>query len=160
MARSFRVPNVDERVGQGPFGVATNFDLRTQTSRDYEAGFRVRVGGFELQTSAYLMNLQNEIFFSPATFTNINLDPTRRYGVETIAGWQATQTLRLKGGIAYTRALFVEGPFAGNDVPLVSRWTESVGVSWDIYQKDLVFDAVARLSGRGAWTTIPPTCRC
>jgi iron complex outermembrane recepter protein len=30
----------------------------------------------------------------------------------------------------------------------VARWTESVGVSWDIYQKLLVFDTVARFVGR------------
>jgi iron complex outermembrane receptor protein len=146
-AQSFRVPNVDERVGQGPFGVATNFDLKTQTSRDYEAGLRLTVGSFALQTSTYLMNLQNEIFFSPATFTNTNLDPTRRYGVETIIGWQATESLRFKGGGAYTRAQFVEGPFSGNDIPLVSRWTANLGVSWNIVQKELVFDAVARYFG-------------
>ena len=145
--RSFRVPNVDERVGQGPFGVATNFDLKTQTSRDYEAGLRLTVGGFSFQTSTYLMNLQNEIFFSPATFTNTNLDPTRRYGVETIVGWQVTDALRLKGGGAYTRAQFVEGQFAGNDIPLVSRWTANAGLSWNIVQKELVFDAVARYFG-------------
>ena len=40
--------------------------------------------------------------------------------------------------------MFREGPFAGNDVPLVSPWTGSVGVSWDIYQKWLMLDAVAR----------------
>jgi iron complex outermembrane receptor protein len=147
MARSFRLPTVDERVGMSPFGVPTNFDLRTQTSRDYEAGIRVRYGAVELQTSAYLMNLQNEIFFSPATFINTNLDPTRRYGVENIATWQATQDVRFRFGLAYTRAVFVEGPFAGNDVPLVARWTESVGVQWNIYQKYLVLDAVARFVG-------------
>jgi iron complex outermembrane receptor protein len=147
MAQSFRVPNVDERVGQGPFGVSTNFDLRTQTSRDYEIGYRVTVGRFAWQTSAYLMNLQNEIFFSPATFTNVNLDPTRRRGVETMATVQATDTLRLKGGLAYTRAMFVEGQFAGNDIPLVSRWTASGGLQWNIFQKELVFDLVARYFG-------------
>ncbi len=147
MARSFRVPNVDERVGQGPFGVSTNFDLKTQISHDYEAGFRVTAGRFALQSSAYLMNLQNEIFFSPATFTNINLDPTRRYGSETMATWQATDTLRLKGGIAYTRAVFREGPFAGNDIPLISRWTRSAGLSWNIVGKELVFDLAARNFG-------------
>ena len=31
--------------------------------------------------------------------------------------------VRFKGGFAYTRAVFREGLFAGNDVPLVSRWT-------------------------------------
>jgi iron complex outermembrane receptor protein len=64
--------------------------------------------------------------------------------VENIAGWNVTDALRLKAGLAYTRSVFREGPFAGNDVPLVSRWTESAGASWDIYGKYLTLDAVAR----------------
>jgi iron complex outermembrane receptor protein len=90
------------------------------------------------------MQLKNELFFSPVTFTNINLDPTERYGWENIATWQASETVRFKAGLAYTRSMFREGPFAGNDVPLVSRWTGSTGVSWNIYGKDLAFDATAR----------------
>jgi iron complex outermembrane receptor protein len=140
-ARSFRLPTVDERVGMG---FQTNFDLKTQTSHDIEGGVRARYGAFSLQTSVYDMRLRNELFFSPATFTNLNLDPTRRYGTETIVTWRVSDTVRLKGGFAYTRSVFREGPFAGNDVPLVSRWTGSAGVSWDIYKKYLVFDGVAR----------------
>jgi iron complex outermembrane receptor protein len=93
------------------------------------------------------MELENELFFSPATFTNSNLDPTRRYGWENAATWAATEALRFKAGLAYTRAVFREGPFAGHDVPLVSRWSGSVGVSADLYKKYLVFDAVARFFG-------------
>jgi iron complex outermembrane receptor protein len=148
-ARSFRLPTVDERIGMAPsgFGIPTNFDLKTQTSHDIEGGIRLRYGAFSLQTSVYDMRLKDELFFSPATFTNVNLDPTRRYGSETIATWQVSNTVRLKGGLAYTRSVFREGPFAGNDVPLVSRWTGSAGVSWDIYNKYLVFDGVARMFG-------------
>jgi iron complex outermembrane receptor protein len=141
-ARSFRLPTVDERVGMA---FQTNFDLKTQTSRDIEGGLRARYGAFSLQTSVYDMRLNNELFFSPATFTNVNLDPTHRYGTETIATWRVSDTVRLKGGLAYTRSVFRDGPFAGNDVPLVSRWTGSAGVSWDIYNKYLVFDGVARV---------------
>lgn len=148
-ARSFRVPNVDERIGMAPFGVPTNFKLRTQTSHDIEGGIRTRTGPVSWQVSAYLMDLRNELFFSPATFTNVNLDPTRRHGVENILVWQLYEHLRLKAGLAYTRAVFRAGPFAGNGVPLVSPWTGSVAVSWDIYRKYLVLDAVARVfSGR------------
>jgi iron complex outermembrane receptor protein len=148
-ARSFRLPTVDERVGVVPisFGIPTNFDLKTQTSHDIEGGVRARYGAFTLQTSVYDMRLKDELFFSPATFTNLNLDPTRRYGTETIVTWRVSGTVRLKGGFAYTRSVFREGPFAGNDVPLVSRWTGSAGVSWDIYKKYLVFDGVVRMFG-------------
>jgi iron complex outermembrane receptor protein len=146
-ARAFRLPTVDERVGMAPFGTATNFDLKTQTSHDIEGGVRARYGAFSLQTSVYDMRLKDELFFSPATFTNLNLDPTRRYGTETIVTWRVSDTVRLKGGFAYTRSVFREGPFAGNDVPLVSRWSGTAGVSWDIYKKYLVFDGVARMFG-------------
>ena len=143
-ARAFRVPNVDERVGMSPFGVATSFDLKTQTSHDVEAGIRANAGPLTWQISAYYMALENELHFSPATFTNTNLDPTKRYGVENIVTWNVTAFLRVKAGVAYTRAQFREGPFAGNDVPLVSPWTGSVAVSWDIYQQVPHADAVAR----------------
>ena len=148
LAHAFRLPNVDERVAQGPFATPTTFDLRTQTSNDAEAGFRVRWRGFNWQTSAYTMVLKNEIFFSPASFTNVNLDPTRRRGVENIASYQLNEAVRLKGGLAYTRAEFREGPFAGMDVPLVARWTGMAGLSWDIWERYLVFDAMARFVGK------------
>jgi iron complex outermembrane receptor protein len=145
-ARSFRLPTVDERVGMSS-GAPTTFDLKTQTSHDIEGGVRFNYGPFTLQSSVYDMELENELFFSPATFVNTNLDPTRRYGFENIAAWSVTDAVRLKGGLAYTRSVFREGPFAGNDVPLVSRWTGSAGVSWDIYRKYVTLDAVARIFG-------------
>jgi iron complex outermembrane receptor protein len=144
IARSFRLPNVDERVGQG---YPTNFSLRTQTSRDVEGGIRLRAARLEVQSSVYDMRLNDEIMYSPATFSNINLDPTRRYGTETLASYPLTDTVRLKGSVAYTRAVFREGVYAGNDVPLVSRWSGSAGVSWNVIDNRLVFDATARFFG-------------
>ena len=45
LARSFRTPNVDERIGT--FSFPTDFRLKTQTSQDIEAGVRLfaRPGG-------------------------------------------------------------------------------------------------------------------
>lgn len=152
MAQSFRVPNVDERVGavEALSGTPTTFDLRTQKSHDWEAGMRLNAGTFDAQWSIYNMNLTDEIHFRYApnfVTTNTNLDPTRRYGHETIVNWRLNDQVRLKGGLAYTRAVFREGVFAGNDVPLVSRWTGNAGLSWDIWQKWLTLDAVVRYTG-------------
>jgi iron complex outermembrane receptor protein len=127
-----------------PFGVPTNYDLKTQTSHDFEAGIRTSTGPVSWQVSGYMMDLENELHFNPVTFVNINLDPTRRFGVENILYWRVADDLRVKAGLAYTRATFREGPFAGNEVPLVSPWTGSVAVSWDIYREYLTLDAVAR----------------
>jgi iron complex outermembrane receptor protein len=151
-ARAFRTPTVDERVASGPaFGpppfflpIPGDFSLKTQTSHDIEGGFRIKSGGFQMQTSIYGMDLENEIHFNPVLFFNTNLDPTRRYGSETSASLRVSDTLAFRGGVAYTRAVFREGAFAGNDVPLVSRYTASGGVTWNIWQNYLVFDATVR----------------
>lgn len=147
LARSFRTPNVDERIGVNAFPV--DFKLKTQTSFDAEAGVRGRVGPLEYQSSVYEMLLNNEILFIPfpPIGANVNLDPTRRFGVENAATVHLSEDLRVKGGLTYTRATFREGTYAGNDVPLVSRWTGNVGVSWNVYRKLAVFDAVLRYVG-------------
>jgi iron complex outermembrane receptor protein len=153
MAQSFRVPNVDDRVGMvtSQNGIPTTFDLRTQKSHDLEGGVRIHLGPLDVQWSMYDMRLTDEIHFRFGPnfeANNINLDPTRRYGHETIVSYRVSDSLRLKGGAAFTRAKFVEGLFAGNDVPLVSTWTGSAGLSWDIWQKYLTLDTVVRYVGQ------------
>ena len=150
-ARAFRTPNVEERLSSGPAfdpvfftPIPQTFQLRTQTSHDVEGGFRIKSGGFQMQSSIYNMDLENEIHFNPVLFYNTNLDPTRRYGSETSASLRISDSLLLRGGVAYTRAIFREGQFAGNDVPLVSRYTASGGVTWNIWQNYLVADATVR----------------
>jgi iron complex outermembrane receptor protein len=149
-ARAFRTPDVDERVASGPAfdaffnPIPGNFTLKTQTSHDIEGGVRVKAGMFQMQSSIYNMDLVNEIHFDPVNFFNYNLDPTRRYGSETSASLRASDTVLLRGGFAYTRAVFREGPFAGNDVPLVSRYTANAGVTWNVWQKYLVVDTTVR----------------
>ncbi|GAB9245419.1 TonB-dependent receptor [Bradyrhizobium diazoefficiens] len=149
-ARAFRTPDVDERVSSGPSfdpffnPLPQTFRLKTQTSQDVEGGLRIKGGGLQLQSSLYLMDLANEIHFSPILFYNTNLDPTRRYGSETSLSYRVNDSLLLRSGMAYTRAVFREGVWAGNDVPLVSRYTASAGVTWNIWQNYVVLDATAR----------------
>lgn len=161
-ARAFRTPNVDERVVTGisqdfnnclfvpPYtcaGIPQNFQLKTQTSYDVEGGIKIRGGGLDIQTSFYDMHLKNEIHFNPIPgvgFYNYNLDPTHRYGSETAVSLRINDAFRIKGGFAYTRAVFEEGQFTGNDVPLVSKLSGNAGFSWNVYQKYLVLDVNGR----------------
>lgn len=145
--RSIRLPTVDERVGMSPFGSPTRFDLKTQTSYDVEAGVKGKASGVAYRLSAFVMELENELHFSPATFTNLNLAPTRRTGVEASIGAKLSDRVSLKAGGAYIKAEFREGDNAGNDVPLVSHWTGNVGLSWDIVPRFLIADTVLRYAG-------------
>ncbi len=148
-ARAFRLGNADERVGAGGPYVYTvpTFDLQTQTSYDVEGGVRVNAGPFHLELSVYLMRLRNEIHFLPAIGVDTNLDPTERKGWEASASYQVADDVRLRGGVAYTRAIFREGPYAGNDIPLVSRWSGHAGLSWQIVPKLLAFDVIGHFFG-------------
>jgi len=148
VGRSLRLPNVDERVGSAPYGTTSTMRLKTQTSRDIEAGLRGQVGRLDWRASAYAMDLNDEIHYDSQRRVNLNLDPTRRYGIETGLGYRLTDTVRLKAGGAYTQAKFRDGRYEGNDVPLVSPWTATGGVSWDAWDKFVVVDLDARYVGR------------
>lgn len=151
VGRGFRLPNADERVGSGnPYSVSTpaSLDLKTQTSYDVEDGLRLKSGPFSYQTSVYVMYLNNEIHYIPAEYRDVNLDPTRRLGWENSATYALTNDLRLRGALAYTRATFREGTWAGNDIPLVSRWSGNVGLTWNVLGPKLVFDVDARFFGK------------
>lgn len=143
-AQSFRVPNIDERIGSSPLFQVTDFDLKTQKSQDWEVGFRLQLGSASLQSTYYQMDITDELRFDPINFVNTNLDPTRRRGVETIASWQITSDVRLSGNLTYIDAEFQDGPFAGNKVPLVSPWTGSAGLTWNILGPQLWVDANLR----------------
>lgn len=137
--RSIRVPTIDDRIG----ATGTTFMLNTQTGYDAELGGRYERDGSFVQASAYVMDLRNEIHFDPnVNFgTTINLDPTRRYGVEIIAGTRLTETVSARANLAVTQAKFTEGPYDGNDVPLVAPYTASGTIDWMIV-KGVTFTGV------------------
>ena len=143
-AQSFRVPNIDERVGASPVLTVTNFNLRTQRSQDFEGGVKLNLGPVSVTSSVYQMNLVDELHFSPITFANSNFDPTRRVGWENTASWRVSDTVRVKSTLTHTEATFRAGPFAGKDVPEVAKWSGSSTLSWDIYGPYLTADLSAR----------------
>ena len=141
------MPNVDERIGVASFPV--NFDLEAQTSYDGEIGTRFNDGRLSVQASVYDMHLTNELHFIPfpPLGANINLDPTRRSGIEAGARYRLSDEVRLKGNVSYTRPVFREGLYSGNDIPLVARWTANAGITWEPWKKRLVVDALVRFVG-------------
>jgi len=129
VGRGIRVPNVDERIAT----LDNAFGLLTQTSREAELGTRFENGQAFLQVSVYEMLLRHEIMLDPnVNFgTNINLDPTRRSGVELQGSFGITSDIRVRAGFAVTDARFIDGPYEGNAVPLVAPYTANAGIEWD-----------------------------
>jgi len=44
--------------------------------------------------------------------------------------------------------VFTDGQFAGNDIPLISKWTANAGLTWNIWDKYVVYDATVRYAGQ------------
>jgi iron complex outermembrane receptor protein len=81
------------------------------------------------------MELDNEIYFNPVTFANVNLPPTERYGVEVQGRWLPTDTLDLSANYTYAIAEFRGGEVGGDaltgkTVPLVSKNKANAQVLW------------------------------
>jgi iron complex outermembrane receptor protein len=130
--RSFRLPNVNDNYS---LFTATVSLLEPQTSDDYEIGVDAQAGPGRYRFSLYQSDVDNEIYFIPATFTNVNLPATRRSGFEADGRWQLARGVDLYANYTYADARFRAGSFGGvsvegNRVPLVPRHAANLGAGW------------------------------
>lgn len=140
--RSFRVANFDDNACFFPPCAAAL--LKPQTADSGEVGIEFERRSLRGRAAFYDMRLDNEIYFSPLTFSTINLSPTMRRGLELEAGWRALQSLELRAALALQRSRFRSGVYGGVDVsgkevPLVPEALFTAGGSWN-------FAAASRLN--------------
>lgn len=125
--QAFRFPRVDEFMTL--WNGSVNSDLKHETSRGYEAG--VRFLGLDdrlaLNARLYTFDVDDEIAWNGVLWRNENLDETRHQGAEVNIALQATDTIRLFGGLGYTDAEFTKGPNDGKQIPLVPEFKANTG---------------------------------
>lgn len=131
--KSFRVANFDENACFFPPCTPTLLD--PQTALTGELGLEYESRALRLRASAYQIDLENEIYFSPLAGANINLSPTRRRGVELESAWKAGESVDLRAALAFLEATFRSGVYggvdvSGNTVPLVPEVLATGGVYW------------------------------
>ena len=148
LATSFRLATFDEIC----FAACASRMLEPQTARSGELGAEYEARGLRLRAVAYEMRLQNEIYFSPLVFDNINLSPTRRRGFELEAAGRAAAALELRAALALQEARFRSGTYggvdvSGNDVPLVPEMIATAGASWSFDSRSR-FNLNTRYVGR------------
>lgn len=133
-ARAYRLPNVDEN--RFLFSA-----LRPQITRDLEAGLKWQsAAGYRAGLRVFRQNARDEIAFDPTIFSNVNLDPTRRTGVELNGQARLWRDVTLIGSLQTINAKFSEGMNAGKQIPLVSQNSAALRFNWKI-------DARQSLSG-------------
>jgi iron complex outermembrane receptor protein len=128
--RSARVATVDELFEFDPAFMRVFSPLDPQTGNGIDVGTRYRQGNYTGTANAYYMRLKNEIHYSPVTFENVNLDPTERYGIELNGTVDINDHLSLQGNYTYIRSRFTDGPFEGNNVPLVPENKVTLAGTW------------------------------
>jgi iron complex outermembrane receptor protein len=125
-AKAYRLPNVDENR----FLVSA---LRPQITRDIDAGLKWQsAAGSSAGVRAFRQSGRDEIAFDPTTFSNVNLDPTRRNGLEINGRTVINRELSLSGSIQSITAKFSGGLNSGKEIPLVSQMSAALRIDWQI----------------------------
>jgi iron complex outermembrane receptor protein len=117
------------------FTCAGTILLEPQKARAGELGAEYETRALRVRAAVYEIRLENEIYFSPLVFDNINLSPTRRRGFELEGAWRAAPALDLRASLALMEAQFRSGVYggtdvSGRDVPLVPQAIMTAGASW------------------------------
>ncbi len=133
LGSTFRFANTDELFGYDPVSFAPVFagDLRPQHGRIGEIGGSAVLGAVSGRAAAYRMNLTDEIGYDGSRGANVNLDHTRRQGVEAELDWQLGAGIDMRLAHTYTDARFRDGAYAGRRIPLVARDKTTLTVGWD-----------------------------
>jgi iron complex outermembrane receptor protein len=151
--RSFRFPVSDEFI-QFVFPPPTfqptiqiNSGMKPQTGYHYEAGVRHTFKDWlEGNLTLFWMDLRNELFFNPLTFSNENYPKTRRRGLEVGIKAKPLPWLDVWGNYGYVHPALRRDGFSGKDIPGVSRHKGSIGA--DIHAgRGFLFNARANFIG-------------
>ena len=136
LGNGFRYPNIDDRIG-GSGG--TSLELDTQITNDFEIGSNFAFDHFSFNVSTYIIEGKNELAYDTDAFENINVNSTRRYGIELTTRNKILDKLNLKNNLTYAKAKYTsedQGTYAtgfkGNDVPLVPQYSLNTSLDWKI----------------------------
>jgi iron complex outermembrane recepter protein len=134
ISRSFRFPAADEYTQTWPTH-SINTSLKPQSAKDIEFGIKHRFSPrIKADLTLFRMDLENELYYDYASFSNKNYDKTRHEGIEAGMETGITKNLMLNGNYSYTRGLFRSGTYNKKTIPMVPRIKGSVGLRYFITQ--------------------------
>jgi iron complex outermembrane recepter protein len=122
-SRSYRVGNVDENRN-------LSAPLKPQQARDVELGLRQSGKDNSFGARAFRQRTRDEIIYDNSVFSNINIDPVRRSGIELEGRAQLARAWALSGSVQSIRARFASGTYAGKRVPHVPELSAQARLVW------------------------------
>ena len=151
-ARSFRIANIDERIGADGSSQA----LKPQISYDFEIGSLYESNKFSVQSSIYLMLLRNEIYYNSSNSKNLNLGRTKRYGFENSIIYNLNKKISMDTNVSILKSYFQDnvntaGSYDTTDenVPLVANFTANSSLYFkNLFNKKINLTTTARFVGK------------
>ena len=135
MSRSFRFPATDEYSIVWP-SHSVNTELKPQSSDNYEIGVKHRFNDdLKCDLTFFMMNVNDELYYDYATYSNRNYDKTKHEGIEISLDAKATKKIGFFGNYSYTKAIFAGGVYNNNTVPMVPRNKGSIGIKYLLNDK-------------------------
>ena len=132
--RSFRYPNIDERIGAGFTSSTHNFRLSSQKSLDLEFGHKFLDDDLKVSTNFYYMRMLSEIKYDNATFLNRNLARTHRYGIENKIEYLFNDQFVFSNSFSVAQSKYRAGHRRSNDLTGVPAFKNVVDLEYKFSQ--------------------------
>ena len=136
LGSGFRYPNIDDRIG-GSGG--TSLELNTQKTKDFEIGAKNISGDFIYNLSTFIIEGKNELAYDTDAFENINMNSTRRYGIELDTRYKISDSINMNNNFTFLKARYTSGDqgtyatdFENNEIPLVPPYSFDSSIEWEI----------------------------
>lgn len=126
---NYRFANGNERM----WSTSNANTLHTQTGVAYETGIVVKQGSLNLATDAYLLNINNELSYTPdpQPFGNlVNLPPTQRLGLDLSLSEQLNPYWQLTASGNIVHATISSGLYQGKQIPGVAPVNAGIGLAF------------------------------
>lgn len=126
---NFRFAKIEEHTNQFNF-VGLYQPLNHQQGVSLETGVRISADQTIVSFSYYELKLTDEIIYDGTTFSNINLDTTKRVGADLGIISQLSSAVAVNFQLSLVDATFDSGPYSDKEIPFVARQNISVGVDY------------------------------
>ena len=146
LSNGFRYPNIDDRIG-GSGG--TSLELNTQKTKDFEIGTKKNIGDFNYNLSTFIIEGKNELAYDSDAFENINMNSTRRYGVELTTKHKVSDEINISNNFTFVKAQYTSGDqgtyatdFENNQIPLVPPYSIDTSIEWKLNNYSKIISSI------------------
>jgi len=131
--RSFQAPDIDRFFTYGSF----NEFIEPAKVKNYTIGYNNFQKNNKLKVSLFRSELTNEIYLSPYSYSNTNIDKSHKYGIEIYDKYIINKNLYTSINYSYIVAKIdhedeKDGAYDGKDLPGVSRHNITLNLGFNI----------------------------